>query len=385
MGHKSDAESMSELTSLMWSRYLKEQVRGELNHEMNAYKAEVVTNHGDGTLTVQRPFESVNLRLKAAPSLAYARAGDMVLVVGIGDKSKALSNAFVLCKADLSDDTTVPVYGRGENILDNWLFAGGGSQAGLCRFPINLNLQTSYSTGWCINRWTIRGTTPITLNNDGIAVSITTSGAFHGMNQPLRSPFALYGQTVTVSVLVKNYNMGSHATYPTFGLYAVREDSSAQLNSSPVLIARIAKNGLNTITGVITYDTVDYPRLNFAAFYLSSNSSNPTGSFKIVAAKAELGDTQTLAHLENGEWVLNEVPDYEEQMTRCLMGSYGNSEETSNYFPVGGKLNASGSPYFRFYGDNGEIYQMVLLASGNLGVQKYDGATWSTLGEYAHI
>ena len=82
MGHKSDAESMQELTSLMWNRYLKERVKEEQNHEMNAYKAEVVTNNGDGTLTVKRPFESVNLTLKAASSLRYAKAGDMVLVVG---------------------------------------------------------------------------------------------------------------------------------------------------------------------------------------------------------------------------------------------------------------------------------------------------------------
>ena len=131
MGHKSEAESMQELTSLMWNRYLKERVKEEQNHEMNAYKAEVVTNHGDGTLTIQRPFETVQLRLKAASSLQYAQPGDMVLVVGIGDKSKALSNAFILCKTDMTDDTTVPVYGMGKNLLRNWYFAGGGTGTGI--------------------------------------------------------------------------------------------------------------------------------------------------------------------------------------------------------------------------------------------------------------
>lgn len=38
---------------------------------------------------------------------------------------------------------------------------------------------------------------------------------------------------------------------------------------------------------------------------------------KIKAAKLELGSTQTLAHKENGVWVLNEVPDYGEQLRRC--------------------------------------------------------------------
>ena len=38
---------------------------------------------------------------------------------------------------------------------------------------------------------------------------------------------------------------------------------------------------------------------------------------KIKAVKLELGDTQTLAHKENGVWVLNEIPDFGEQLRRC--------------------------------------------------------------------
>ena len=40
-------------------------------------------------------------------------------------------------------------------------------------------------------------------------------------------------------------------------------------------------------------------------------------STNLIAAKLELGPTQTLAHQENGQWVLNEVPDYGEQLRRC--------------------------------------------------------------------
>lgn len=36
-----------------------------------------------------------------------------------------------------------------------------------------------------------------------------------------------------------------------------------------------------------------------------------------VAAKLELGDTQTLAHKEGDKWVLNWIPDYREQLRRC--------------------------------------------------------------------
>ena len=37
----------------------------------------------------------------------------------------------------------------------------------------------------------------------------------------------------------------------------------------------------------------------------------------VLAAKLELGPTQTLAHQENGVWVLNEVPEYGDQLRRC--------------------------------------------------------------------
>ena len=39
---------------------------------------------------------------------------------------------------------------------------------------------------------------------------------------------------------------------------------------------------------------------------------------KLVAVKLELGTEQTLAHQENGVWVLNELPDYGEELTKCM-------------------------------------------------------------------
>ena len=39
---------------------------------------------------------------------------------------------------------------------------------------------------------------------------------------------------------------------------------------------------------------------------------------KLVAVKLELGTEQTLAHQENGVWVLNEIPDYGEELTKCM-------------------------------------------------------------------
>lgn len=39
---------------------------------------------------------------------------------------------------------------------------------------------------------------------------------------------------------------------------------------------------------------------------------------KLVAVKLEMGPQQTLAHQEGGVWVLNEIPDYGEELTKCM-------------------------------------------------------------------
>lgn len=39
---------------------------------------------------------------------------------------------------------------------------------------------------------------------------------------------------------------------------------------------------------------------------------------KLVAVKLERGTEQTVAHQENGAWVLNEIPDYGEELVKCM-------------------------------------------------------------------
>lgn len=39
---------------------------------------------------------------------------------------------------------------------------------------------------------------------------------------------------------------------------------------------------------------------------------------KLVAVKLEMGSQQTLAHQEDGVWVLDEIPDYGEELTKCM-------------------------------------------------------------------
>lgn len=62
----------------------------------------------------------------------------------------------------------------------------------------------------------------------------------------------------------------------------------------------------------LTWDQPEEFGQNYAYFRI-----HVPGSAKILAAKLELGPTQTLAHREGDRWVLNEVPEYGEQLRRC--------------------------------------------------------------------
>lgn len=96
---KSEAEAMEELARQMWDRYFRYKASELLEHSLDGYKATVSQNNGDGTLSVTRPYDNTEVTLKCPPSLAAsAGEGDQVLVVTLGN----LSNAFVLCKTDLT-------------------------------------------------------------------------------------------------------------------------------------------------------------------------------------------------------------------------------------------------------------------------------------------
>ena len=193
------------------------------------------------------------------------------------------------------------------NLLRNWLFTGGGTGAGI--FPVNTRGQASYTGGYCCDGWYGRGNLPISLAAGGLQIT-ATAGTLRGLSQSVDSREALIGKTVTASILISNWSFTSDASdFPKFGLYAGGRVYQWTLG---VLEKSITGAGLWSVTGTVTNAILDYDKLNFA-LHLNSNG----GSATIVAAKLELGDEQTLAHQENGVWVLNEIPDYEEELIRC--------------------------------------------------------------------
>lgn len=211
--------------------------------------------------------------------------------------------------------TRLPKYGMGKNLLDNWYLVGGGSQQGGGQLPINQRGQTSYSgTGYGIDGWKqTRAEVQQVVQSDCLrmnAVSALASGNLIYCN--FFCP-KLPAGTHTLSLLVKEAT-GSGGWY-------VSSDSSA---AYPIGNVRL-NAGLVTKTFTATGNETS------PQFYLWHQGALAVGDhLDLIAVKLELGSEQTLAHQENGTWVLNEIPDYEYELYRCMTSTADSTDTYAN-------------------------------------------------------
>lgn len=208
------------------------------------------------------------------------------------------------------------------NLLDNWFFIGGGSQAGDGHFPINQRGLTSYSVnGYTIDRWrTNFSNDTVTVESTGVkCLNASTSVGWH-LHQIISDMDELIGATVTASFFV----VGVLGTYLkpiiSFRNSSDTEISSINLTSNPT-------TGVISLTGVVPANTSKIR----VGFYASSGIAS--GNYiQVSAAKFEVGGTQTLAHYDsaNSVWVLNEVPNYDEQLFRCQTSTADSTDTYAN-------------------------------------------------------
>lgn len=222
-----------------------------------------------------------------ALGLTGATVGDLVRVAAVNASGKPTSwNHVPLC-----DITTNP------NLLDNWYFVGGGSQLGDGIFPINQRGKTVYpGAGYSIDRWNssnANGT--LTITQDAITLSASSSGNafFRQLVKNLPSNTA-----ITVSALIRGSGAGVLRVDNEAGTSAI---FNAQSYNNPGSAWTLI-SGSGTLpdgVGIVT---------------LRANAST---AIDIAAIKCEFGTEQTLAHQENGVWVLNELPNYGEELLKC--------------------------------------------------------------------
>lgn len=192
--------------------------------------------------------------------------------------------------------TRVPNYGKGKNLLRNWYFVGGGTGRGV--FPVNQRGQSSYSGPYAIDGWHGVNVSQTTLASG----YITTASSTYWQDASPEILKMLLGKSVTASALLADGTLVTGTA-----------------------VYRTSYSGNN----VYNYDAqgfLQYGVTNSGAGYQCLRLKPDS----YVAVKVELGTEQTLAHQENGVWVLNEIPDYEYELYRCITSTADPSDTYAN-------------------------------------------------------
>lgn len=294
------------------------------------------------TYTSQFSGEEIDSALRAAQIISGASTP-----AELRDKLEIRGDTIPVSATDptpVSEALTASGGGINPNLLDNWFFGRPVNQRGGYYIPagtkyntlswteagttdkaypvvgysgqdplINVN-GTNYivgkaaqipgycAAGYTVDRWySAASTKTVQVANDHLAISDTGDyvGFFHRLEYE-----SLLGKTVTFSVLAKRTAAGAQVPYITVmigsgkfeGWGEIVQSDDYQLSSCTVTLSAAAPS-----EGYFFVDIVGMAG----------------SSIDIKAAKLELGDQQTLAHKENGLWVLNEIPDYGEQLARC--------------------------------------------------------------------
>ena len=243
------------------------------------------------TYTSQFSGEEIDSALRAAQMISGASTlAELRKKLEIrGDTIPVSAEDSTLISEALKKIPTTSGGGINPNLLDNWFFGR----------PVNQRGQTEYTAaGYTVDRWKFS-------NNNGKIVLDDTGIMFTGiydyaeLNQLYEFPENIRGKQYTASVLIDSFDGEGN-----FFLVVQNQNvwASTQLSK-----------GLNHFTDTFWSDSTT---LRFFIQSQSVNLSNPP-KIHILAAKLELGSTQTLAHQENGVWILNEIPDFGEQLRRC--------------------------------------------------------------------
>lgn len=207
------------------------------------------------------------------------------------------------------------------NLIDgNWYFIGGGSQLGDGIFPINQRGQQSYELGsgqYGIDRWRASGS--------GLTESLQSDGVVFGVNGQTANRWFRYAMPTTLpagkytfSVLVTEITVPETGDSVSIGIGRGASGFAERV--------QISEPGFYTFT-------VESSEVNSI---LISFIGGKDATIKIAAMKLELGGTQTLAHQESGEWVLNELPNWDEELQKCQKYlQWIPSPYSGNFAPIG--------------------------------------------------
>lgn len=169
-------------------------------------------------------------------------------------------------------DATV-IWPSNRNILDNWYLLD----------LINQREMTGpVGSGYAIDRWFFnRGGSESSITVDENGISAVAADGYVDLNQRIEHYQQLVGKRCTVSAIIDD-----------------------ELYSYTFSFGNMSSAGADFVSPrkVVFYSNPDSATYHFLFRVATGNSA----VFKAV--KLELGTVQTLAHKENGQWVLNDAP-----------------------------------------------------------------------------
>ena len=207
------------------------------------------------------------------------------------------------------------------NMLDNWYFAGGGSQGGVGYFPINQREQTTYTgSGYGIDRWrsNYSGDT-ITIDSSYVEIAITSSSYGWHFHQPINTGSLYVGKTLTASAIIDSYN-GTHFRLSM----SFRDSSDAEISGNHWYV--------NVATGIISVSGTVPTGCAYIRTGIYATTGASSGDYvRVVAMKLEVGAGQTLAYTANNSIYLNSMPNYFDELTKCQRYFYRMKPASGSY------------------------------------------------------
>ena len=93
-----DMDQFKVMADQLWL-YLEPKVKALMSSNVKFFRAQVVSNPGDGTLEVRKPFETGTITLPCTTAISSAAVGSQVIVFVLGN----LSNAVVVSDGKMTE------------------------------------------------------------------------------------------------------------------------------------------------------------------------------------------------------------------------------------------------------------------------------------------
>lgn len=237
--------------------------------------------------TLEEKFEGV---VEAIENIPEGTATPIVNNLVTGGTTMALS-------AEMGKVLKQELDGRANtNLLDNWYFAN----------PVNQRGQAEYTAeGYTIDRWKKNPNGKLIIASDGITLNAVGVSANTIVDSPIE--YDLIGKQITVSALTAEGQLLANTDIPT--------------DTTAATVFAYLDIGGKGLAGLVVNGAEKFMRIR----------ANPGNSISIVAVKLELGTQQTLARKDAaGKWVLNELPNYHEQLLRCSVSRADKNDTYAN-------------------------------------------------------